>query len=513
VVRGLAAPVQPASSPDLVPPAFVRTPAQAAALAGYLQPQLVEQAKLAQVYDAYYKGEAIPPLCVQDYLEVFGDDHGVPLLEPPRANISRIGVDAVAERLRVDGFRTIGSGSADASPGEPDLASAAAEDFWAANDMDVMSGIGFTEAIIKSTAALLAWPGADGKAVMTVEDAEQMVLHRQSAPPYGVDAALKVAVDEWTGNTVGWLWTPNAGMWPLTMDPRSSRWVAAVEPEMLPPQARGQVTIAELAQRQRLLDPAQSELVDVAPLADMFNFLLAQMGIAASFGAVPVRTATGIKYPRILNPDGTPFVDPVTKQQVIDPEAALMDIRADRLLTSENKDARFGTLDAANLAGYVAALSQLMSTLRGQTGVPQHYYEGAPAGTSSETLIAAEANLVRRSNRMQPGFGAGIRRGVKFGLLIDGSQYAGATLTPKWKDTDTRSTQQEVSAAAQEVAMGVPLQVVLAETLHWPQNLIDRTMALAKQQQQQAQDLLGQARQLVAPPKPPTLPPLLPIAA
>lgn len=477
--------------PHLVAPQDIETPAQALAFAKYLEPCLGQQRLTAEFYDAHYNGWALPESCWRDYAEVFGQaDNGGLNLEPPRANVCRIGIDALSERLRVDGFRSAGPLGTDKDP--------AADEAWAVwieNDMDVMSAIGHTESMVKATGAVLVEPGLNGKAVISIEDATQMVLHRSPAPPYGVDAALKVGWDEWTGDTVSWLWTP-AGKWSLRKRTGQSSWEATDGPVPYQGVPAGTLPIVELAQRQRLLLPPQSELSDVAPLADMLNFVLAQMGIAVSFGAVPVRTATGIRLPRLRDANGDLLLDAAGRER-IDPDAEPMDVRADRALVSEDPEAKFGVLPGADLTGYASALSQLMGSIRGQTGVPQHYYEGAPAGTSSETLIAAEANLVRRANRAHDPFGQAWRRAIRLALLIDGSSYANAPLLVRWKDTDSRSMQQDVANLSAFVAAGGPIQAALSEFLHWDPATIDRTMSLARANDATAQAMLDTARQQV----------------
>lgn len=479
----------------------MRTDEQAVALARYLAEDLELQAAHARTYDAYYEGEVIPPAAMLDYLEVFGiSPQGGPMLRPPTANLCQAGIDAVVERLRVEGFRVDdpqaeqGPQVGAAEPGDP--LAARVWRFWLDLDMDVMSSVAHTEAQVKGTAGLLAWPGINGSAVLSVEDATETYLHRRSSPPYDVDAVLKRTTDEWTGQAVSWLYT-RRGLLRLTEDTTGASLTvdtafgdAGLEP--LPAALGGRVPAVELAIRPRLKRPPRSGLVAVAPLVDMFNFLLAEMGIAASFGAVPVRTAAGIKFPRLHNADGSVRLDP-QGNEMQDPDA-VMDIRATRLLMSESPNARFGTLPAADLAGYVNALDKLNEQIRLLNGLPEHYSKGSRSGQSGDTLKAGESNLERLSSRAQVPFGATWRKGLTMGLLLDGQTLGERVLSVRWRDTQTRVLAQEVDAAQKLAAIGVPLQVVLAETMKWDPLTVERAMSLRDSESVRANELLERAQ-------------------
>ncbi|MCW2631590.1 MAG: hypothetical protein JWR88_552, partial [Pseudonocardia sp.] len=345
-------------------------PSDARGWAEALEPRLNRQRAHAEHFDAYYSGEHQLELANELFRDVFGtaprshERESERLLQlhhlhAPHVNLAAIGVDAVAERLIVDGFRV---GSDDDQAG-----AAAARDWWLGNSLDVMSSIAHVESLAKGTAAALLWPGVDGQPVASIEDATQMVVHRRQAPPYDVDAALKVYRDEWTGADVALLWLPGrrytlkAGDAEMINGVRS-RWQIVEDvagPAFVP--------VVELANRARLIRPPSSQIEHVAPLVDAHTLLLADMIVAADTGAFPIRTATGIKL--VMGSDGEPRTP--------------FDARADHAMVSENPDAKFGTLDAANLAGYVAALDMLLREIRTLTRVPEHYYgSGAAAGMS-----------------------------------------------------------------------------------------------------------------------------------
>jgi hypothetical protein len=429
--------------------------------------RLRRQRKHARQYDAYYTGERELAIVRRDFEEVFGNagegervlDLLLPQLPTPRANVSRVGVEAYVEKMRLEDFLVGGA--------EPDTQGAKdAAEILARNDFDEAAPTAHRESFIKGVAFALVWPDADGNPVVTIEDATQVAIARQSAPPYDVIAAVKVYKDEWTDREVTAVYDAD-GCYTF----RRVKGRGLVEDERAfepaPEVFGGRVPMVELSNRQRLLDPPSSVLVDVAPLADNHAKLLADMVIAASFGAIPIRTATGIKL-RFEN------------GEVVSP----FDIRADRILTSENPNAKYGQLDGANLAGYVSAQDMLLTLLRLVTRVPQHYYGvGASAGMSGETLRASEASLNAMISGALPMFGGGHRRWMRLALMLKDSRYATIPIRPLWGPVETRIPSVEVDAFQKAVASNVPPGIAAREFLRWrPEQVAELEKALKEQQ-------------------------------
>lgn len=462
---------------------MVETPAPGSpeAWIARLMPVLRKQRLHAKLYDSYYSGERELDIVRRDFSEVFAGAYGTaadgsdtpgpeianaflgrfwPHLPAPRTNISRVGVDALAERLRLIGFRV---GDTDDEAG-----SRAADEIMRRNDFDVMAPISFVEAFVKGASFLLVWPDADGRPVITVEDCTQVAVVRSALPPYDVVAAIKVYPDEWTGREVTALYLPDGvRTFRKRLENRRTRIVMDETMQVPPPIWRGQVPVFEIANRQRLLRPPSSELVDVAPLADNHAKLLADMMIAASFGAIPIRTATGIKL-RFEN------------GEVVSP----FDIRADRILASENPNARYGQLEGSSLAGYVAGLDRLLIEVRIVTRVPQHYYgSGTAAGQSGETLRAAEASMMHKLGGVVPRVGSGYRGAMTLALLLDaeGRFDTRPAVTPRFASVETRVRASEVDAANKLHEMGLPLQILLQD-LGYEQATITKALELIEEQ-------------------------------
>lgn len=495
----------------------MRTPEQWLA---WLDAKLALQQAHAQLFSRYYAGDAELEIVKQDFHDVFKRDDIV----PPRANVSAVGVDAAVERLRV---RQIVAGDGDGT----DAVSADARRIWDANDLDAMEPIAYREALVKGAVFLLAWRhDGDDQAAISVEDPEQMVIARRSRPPYDVIAAAKIWHDGdakldraqlWlsaaaSGDTTGTLsqWksvrlrghgipartdatnrpiptptaTTSSGL--LVVDHaqllRSSRWArdTAFDVGQLPTALAGRVPVVEMAWRQRLLDDPRSYLYDVRPLADAHAKLLADMILAATFGAIPIRTATGIKFPR--DNDGNILRDPSGRP--ISP----FDIRADRGMVSENPDASFGLLTGANLAGYVAGIEELLRELRTVSRVPLHYYgTGASANVSAEAIKSAESTLTRRVETIQIPFGTPFPRAIEFARKLEG-RTDNVRLLTRWQDTETPVLAASADVVSKLVAAGVPLVAEMLQPF-FAQPTIAKILDTAQQQQLRGEDLLRAA--------------------
>lgn len=448
-----------------------------------LEDKIKEQTEVAELYDEYYSNERELDIIKKDYEQVFGRNS----LDPPKTNLAAVGVNAVAERLRVDGFRV---GDEDAGEGAK-----AAHTIWMRNHLDVMFSISNVEMLIKSRTFMLIWPDKQGKAVITIEDPTQFAVERRPTPPYDVIAAAKIYTDTW-GRELAILWledgmrkyeaAPGGGeLWTPPNRSRAvrSRWRER-EPHFtkMPAAFGGRLPIEEFGNRQRLLKEPVSDLVDVAPLVDTHAKILADLIIACSFGAVPIRYATGIKLER--NPDGT------LKREPDGSVRPPFNIRADRAMVSEDKDAKFGMLEVADLAGYVSALDEVRTNVRIVTRVPQHYYgEGLSSGLTGETLKSSEASLVRRVNGMLDPLAMPLRSGIASALALE-TDLGEAPVSVRWADTETRIEAQLIDGGNKLRSMGVPLEWILIEHLKQDPAAVERAMDMAKKEAALGQEVL-----------------------
>lgn len=469
----MTVPSEPRSAAATTLPPFTRrqAPTDPVSWAEALEPHLHDQQKYAQRFDAYYSGENMPPIVLQQYRESFGSaGNGDPNLPLPQSGVCAVGVDALADRLAVETFVVEGE-AADGA------ATKAVNDAWIGSDMDMVAPMAVREHLIKSRVFTLVWPGEDGRAVISVEDPEQMVVHRQPGPPYNVDAALKVRRDEWTGGLRAMLWLPNlrcelVATADAPLVGASGRWRLAAEPEV---HTLG-LPVVEIANRARLLKPPKSHLERVAPLADIYNGLLANLVIAGWYGVDPIRWGSGLAPAKDEN--GNLLRDPNNglPQLPFHP-------RADHFWASTNPETRFGVLEVAALGGYAQALGTLAELIRTHLHLPEQYFgAGALAGQSGETLRQNESDLVRAAMDRQRVLGWGWRRTLQNVLRIEGREPS--PVTTRWLDPATREEATAVDSASKLHAMGVPLKTLL-EHLGFDRQVVADALALRQTERMQ----------------------------
>jgi len=468
--------------------------------------KLRAQRTYAKTFDSYYDGTHRIEIVEREYAETFGVLPGEArtlALRPPDTNVAAIGVDALSERLQVEAFREldrveVGDGSAETE------AEGAARRLFEECDLDVQHRVGHTESLIKSRSFLLATPGRAGKAVVSVEDATQVAVLYSSEPPYDVIAAVKTYADPWTGRGMGKLWvTPDA---PLTSPaplverydldsvggggtlwtPDSARrglisgWQLS-EPERLP---WDEIPVGEIAYRTRLLAEPRSYIEPIASLADSYALLMAYLVIAARYGAIPVRWLAGVPLPR----------DPKTGEvrpfgwDPRNPDLPPRRAGAQNALASEDPSAKFGQLEAGQLAGFIGAIESILASITAITRVPQHYYgRGASSGISGETLKTSEAGLDRRVDDVTTYATQPYRKIVS--LAVSSDLGRAVRLAPRWRDTRTVIEAQNADAFQKYVSSGLDLQTAL-ERISFPPELIRQALARKADEQSRAALLL-----------------------
>lgn len=437
-------------------------------LVAHLEARLVEQQLHAKPYRARYRGEHTPDLIGDLYRDVFGstlDGGGMktpealrgllpPRVPPPRSGLAAVGVDALVERVHLDSFLT-GDDAADLVLKRALLRS----------DLGVMWTIALREALVAARSFLLVWPDLAGKALVSVESPEQVAVHRQQGPPYQIDAGLKVWPDEWTSARRGLLWTDEGERVELVEGPRmarvdgvDTRWQEAgrVRSTRMPP-------LVELADRQELTREPRSDIARIESLVDGHDVGLGLLLLGMRFGAIPIRTATGLPVPRdddgkpLLGPDGKPVLQ--------------FDHRSDKVWVSTETGTKFDTLAPADLSVLVGGIDAIKREVRAITALPGWAVGGDLAGGwTGETVKASEAPLVRRARTMQRGFGDPARRAA--GLILEIEQVAGVDpldVRVQWVDPETRVEAQAVDAAQKLSTMQGPLVPLLLRRIGWPE--------------------------------------------
>lgn len=421
-----------------------------------LEKQLAARRKTIDVYDRYYCGHHELKFASSTFQTKFGQmfrdasDNWMPLI-----------VDAVQERLRVEGFRL----------GNSPVGDRRAWDIWQANNLDAESDVLHTEALIAGEAYTLVWADTDGNPSITVEHPSQVIVATSPEDRRIRTAAFKCWVDD-DGFEMATLYLPDEiYKWRSSKKLPSSgysersvnRWVPrelASEPWPLP-NPFGVVPVVPISNRRRMLAGSVSELANATSLQDQINKLTFDMMLASEYTAYRQRWATGMDIP----------TDPESGQPI-----EVFQHAVNRLWTSSGENTKFGEFDATDLGNYVKAIELKVQHLAAQTRTPPHYLLGqSGAFPSGESLKSTETGLIAKVYRCERAFGEGHEETIRLGLLVAGVKPRGGTarMETVWGDAESRTEAEHVDATIKKRALGVPFRQ-LWEDLGYSQEQMER---------------------------------------
>ncbi len=439
-----------------------------------LEKKLIERQKRIALYDDYYEGEHRMAFATTKWKNAFGEVFG-----EVRDNWCDLVVDAVEERLTVQGFRFGSDMAADSK----------AWDIWQANNMDAGSQLAHQEALINETSYVLVWYGGDYPEI-TVEHPTQMIVEYESGSRTKRAAALKLWTDD-DGFRLATLYLPDGLYKFRSKTKRSIGSLGATQyverphvDETVVKNPLGLVPVVPVHNRPRLIKPPQSEIKQVVSIQDGINKLLADMLVASEFGAARQRWATGLEVP----------IDPETGQPI-----AVFKPLVEAILTSADKDTKFGTFDATDLENFVKAIQVLVQHMASRTRTPPHYFYLSGQFPSGESIKSAETGLVAKARRRMIHFGEGWEEAMRIAFLIHGDRRRALIRNTEtiWADPESRSESEHTDAVMKKRALGVPLQQCWADLGYSPQQ-IERFM----------EQLREEAAMGIVPGQPgPTLPP------
>lgn len=453
----------------------------------HLLDKIEKQKAYANPFERRYSNEYVLPFLVREYAEVYpglvlstADGRGAhtvegsmfSALEVPKTGTAAVVVDAITERLLLGGVDVVDNPEA----------TRILQDAWEASDLDVMHQEANRESLIASRAfGSVARERGGDRAVVGIESATQAAVHRSQAPPYDVDAYLKVWTDEWTGDQRGLLRLPGYDQ-PLKRGPESvqdpegsgesSRWVADGEPVVT---RLAGVPVVEFAPRARLLKDPTSEIDRITTSVDIIDLIEGLLVFAGHFGAVPIRTISGLTIPMdpknpkapLLGPNGKPLIG--------------FNPRADHVWTDTNPEAKFGQLQPADLSSFVAWADHSAAVLRRQTKLPSAYFSlDLKSHMSAELLKTDEAPMVRRINSMgrMGSLNQSYRRLGRWILAVE-SPSAKGRVAPRWVDPETRIESQQVDQLSKVVSAGMGVKTAAERILGWEPEVIEKAVAEA----------------------------------
>lgn len=407
------------------------------------------------------------------------------LLQQCRSNFMRLVVDAVEERMQIEGIRL----SAQSTQQSDELT----WKIWQANNMDSDSQVAMVESLIKGVSYLSVWPG-DPYPTIAVEDAlETIVAYTAGVNFRRRDAALKMWQDEWTGDLMANVYMPD-GIYKFTrpgsqmhapgigtgageMQESEITWVPLDTADQFVPNPFNIVPIIPLRNRPRLLLEGESELVDLTGTQDRINGTLFMRCLAGYMGAHRQRWAVGLTLMEDEN-TGKP-VEP-------------FDVAIDKLWQHEDPDVKFGEFSQTDLTGYISSIEQDVLHVAVTSRTPRHYLFNEGQSPSGDAIQSAEAGLVKKCIRKSRPWGEGFEETLGIARQMSGQGAPSVDAEIIWSNPEVQTEAEITDAAIKQFQAGlIPIDAALAK-LGYSQTEIARFAAL-RAQDQMMQALLNPA--------------------
>lgn len=394
-----------------------------------LNKRLEDRAGTLDLLSRYYEGDHPLPQPINERVR----RQFVRMLTASRANWTGLIVDAVAERLHVDGFRL----DTDAGTGDNDAWS-----IWQRNELDAESELVHNEALVAGESYVSVWSDPDDPEVplITPEHPGQMVVEVDPTNRRRIAAAFKCYLDDWTGDRFATLYLPN-GIWKYRA-PNNGNWSMRAESLANP---LGEVPVVPFRNRPRLLSGGRSEIGDVTDIQDRINKTLFDRMMAGEYSSYRQRYSIGMEIP--VDDNGRP--------------KAPFEAAIDRLWMAEDPDVKFGEFSATDLGPYIAAVESDIQHMAAISRTPPHYLLGQIINISGDALKAAESGLASKAKSRARHFGEAWEKVIRLAFaVLDDPRAKVMDSQVIWADPETRTEGERVDALMKMSSLGVPREAL-----------------------------------------------------
>lgn len=410
-------------------------------------------------FDDYYRGDFplpwLAPQAADDFRRI---------LKMSRANYIGLVVDAMCERMAVEGFfvteDTDGNPEIDTKNEDPLATDSQMQRIWQANNLDTLFDQGLLEAAITGTSYLMIEPNQTDPRTpyIYVEHSSQVVIAFEAGTNRRVAmAALKVWVDDWTGQIFATLYRPGSIHKFKTNGKDQANFMVqspsgVFENRLMPiwnlrstdnsegPNRLGYVPLFELPNNPRLLSGGQSEIYDLTDTQDRIVKTIVDRLMTQDYGAFPQKWASG--WPE-EDASGNP-TPPIA-------------VGRDRMITTEVAETKFGQFAAADIDGYLAAMQQDVTDMASRSRTPAQYLLGSMNNVNGDTLKASESGLVAKVRQRMRGHNDPLEN-----AMMRVREMAGLPVGPNvnievvWRNPEFRTEGELVDSLLKMADLGVP---------------------------------------------------------
>lgn len=350
----------------------------------------------------------------------------------------RLYVNSIAERQEIEGFRLGGADEADEE----------LWDWWQANNLDIESTLGHTEALVHGTSYITVSkpdpssdPGIDpnvpiirveppGSLYADIDPRTRQVTRAIRAIYDDQGSQIIMATLYLPDRTLGWI--RQEGQWAPYMNITHGLEMVPVIP------LSNRTTLSDLYGKSQITPELRS-------MTDAAARILMNMQATAELMAVPQRLLFGVK-PEELG------VDPETGQSLFDAYLA-------RILAFEDAESKAQQFTAAELRNFTDALQEIAKQVASYCGLPPQYLSTASDNpASAEAIRASESRLIKLVEQKNKIFGGAWEQAMRVAYKV----MKGGDVPPDyyrmeavWRDPATPTYAAKADAAAKLYANGM----------------------------------------------------------
>jgi hypothetical protein len=347
-------------------------------------------------------------------------------------------VDSVLDRLNLARFTVA----------KDEAATERLNDLWERTQMGLDSDDAHTAALVTGEAYVIAWREEGGEVECYYNDPRLVHLFYDPDRPRVKQFAAKWWVDGDEKRRITLYYPDRLAYYVSTKqskDVSSAKDFGPADPAQAP-NPWGIIPVFHVQRERRRV---KSELVNVIEPQDAINKLLADMMVAAEFGAFRQRYI-------ISNVE--------TQGRLKNAPNEIWDIPAG---DGQGQQTQVGEFSQTDLGGYLTAIDKLATAIAIITRTPKHYLFNQVGDPSGESLIAMEAPLVKKCQKYVERFGAAWGEVAAFLLRLDGLEVDEQQIEPVFDQVETVQPRTEAEIRNLAVQAGLPLKTHLRKYEGW----------------------------------------------
>ena len=351
-------------------------------------------------------------------------------------NWMQVVVDAVLDRLELEGFQVTGD----------EAAGAKLTELFTNLHIDLEADDAHEASLATSQAYIIVWKD-DGETVAYYNDPRLCHVFYEDANPRKKRFASKWFIRTDGSQEITLYYEDRLEHWvsPKIKDNQTVDNVDAFTLEKTEGNTFGVIPVFELR--------SPGEIFKVLTVQDAINVLLSNMIAASEYGALPQKYVISNADPGGLkNSPNEIWWLPAGDGQ--------------------GQQSSAGQFEPAQLNNFMATMNELANDLFAQTRTPKHYLMQSGSNISGEALLAMEAPLTKKAGKRQKRFGAQWQEIAAFMAQLEGMNIEPHNIKPMWKRAESIQPLTEMQTVQAATGAGIPLESALTHQ-GWEKKEVD----------------------------------------